>query len=181
MPQAGRNLTTQENKSLDWRLLLGEHLLSQFSKSSVVVMSNIHKHLDLISGVIARMANNSFEAKRWAVTLTSATLALAFQQKIPELLLVACVPNLAFWVLDSFYLHKEREFRALFEIVRKSDENSIDFSMVLPAGHPKISLIKTVFAKLHILFYGALLLIPIASYLWIIDGTSKNFYSWATP
>jgi hypothetical protein len=131
-------------------------------------MSSKHKHLDLVSSVIARMANNSFDTKRWAVTITSATLALAFQQKMPMLLIVACLPNIAFWLLDGFYLHKEREFRALYEVVRKTDEELIDYSMRLPADHPNISLVSTVLDQLHILFYGALLFIPIASYFWII-------------
>ncbi len=37
---------------------------------------NLHKEIDLIQGVIARMAQNAFYAKGWSVSLSAVLLAL---------------------------------------------------------------------------------------------------------
>ncbi len=73
------------------------------------------KHLDLLQGVINRMASNSFLLKGWSVTLVAALLALAAEEAKPLLIGVALVPILAFWGLDGYFLAQERLFRKLYE------------------------------------------------------------------
>ncbi len=92
-------------------------------------MENKHKHLEFIQGIIERMARNSFALKGWAVTLVAGIFALASKDSEKLYFLIAYVPIIIFWGLDSFYLMKERLFRSLYERVRLMDEESIDFSM----------------------------------------------------
>jgi len=80
------------------------------------------KHLELIQGVIDRLANNSFAFKAWAIVLVAAIFAFAAGDADPIFLLVALIPALAFWGLDAYYLRQERLFRALYDAVRKDDE-----------------------------------------------------------
>ena len=85
------------------------------------------KHLEMIQGVINRLASNSFRMKGWSVVLVAALLALGARNGSFEMVLVPCVPVLVFWGLDGYYLSQERLFRALYDGVRVRDE--IDFSM----------------------------------------------------
>lgn len=92
-------------------------------------MENKIKHLELIQGVINRMAGNSFALKSWAVTLVAGIFALASKDADKSYFLVAYIPITVFWGLDSYYLLQERLYRSLYEKVRFLPEDKIDFSM----------------------------------------------------
>ena len=87
------------------------------------------KHLELIQGVINRMASNSFFLKGWCVTLVSAVLALSAKDADRRFALLAYYPVLMFWILDGYFLRQERLFRKLYDKVRVTVETAIDFSM----------------------------------------------------
>lgn len=87
------------------------------------------RHLEMIQGVINRMARNSFLLKGWAVTLVVATLWVIGRREIPAWsggILIGVVVS-AFGWLDYYYLRQERLFRELYNDVRKWKET--DFSM----------------------------------------------------
>ena len=92
-------------------------------------MENKIKHLEIIQGVINRMAGNSFALKGWAVTLIAGIFALASKDADKIYFLVAYIPVTVFWGLDSYYLLQERLYRSLYEKVRFLPEDKIDFSM----------------------------------------------------
>lgn len=87
------------------------------------------KHLDLIQGVINRMASNSFAVKNWTVVLVSALFALAARFSDTDFIPIAFIPASAFWLLDGYFLREERLYRKLYDRVRKQKETEIDFSM----------------------------------------------------
>lgn len=87
------------------------------------------KHLEMIQGVISRMASNSFSLKGWAVTLVAGIFVLAGKDTDKMYFLVAYLPIIVFWGLDSYYLLQERLYRALYDKVRQFSEEKIDFSM----------------------------------------------------
>ncbi len=88
------------------------------------------KHLEMVQGVIARMASNSFLLKGWAVTLVVGLLAFANIQGRDNLYsLLAIIPLIFFWTIDSYYVRQERLFRQLYDMVRKKKTEDIDFSM----------------------------------------------------
>lgn len=92
-------------------------------------MDNKYKHLELVQGIVNRMASNSFMLKGWAVTLVAGIFALAGKDTDRLYFLVAYVPILVFWGLDAYYLFQERLYRSLYEKVRKTEEDDIDFSL----------------------------------------------------
>jgi hypothetical protein len=85
------------------------------------------KHLEIIQATVGRMASNLFLLKGWAVTLVAAVVALSARERGAYYL--AYFPTLMFWLLDAYFLSQERRFRALYDQVRKLDDNKIDFSM----------------------------------------------------
>lgn len=87
------------------------------------------KHMEMIQGIITRMANNSFALKGWSVTLVSALFALSGKDANLIYSLVAFIPIIVFWFLDSYYLSQERKYRNLYNIVRKLNDDQVDFNM----------------------------------------------------
>ena len=93
------------------------------------LMESKLKHLELIQGVINRMAGNSFLLKGWSVTLTSALFALAAKDANPFFVYLAYFPCATFWALDGYFLRQERLYRELYKEVAERRPNEIDFSM----------------------------------------------------
>ena len=92
-------------------------------------MSDKHKHLEFIQGVVNRLAANSFQVKGWSVLLVSALFALTASGGSPALAWIALIPAVVFWGLDGYFLRQERLFRKLYDRVRLRKEAEIDFSM----------------------------------------------------
>ena len=113
-----------------------------------------HKYMDLVQGVINRMASNSFALKGWAVTLVA---------------IIAYIPIIVFWGLDTYYLWQERLYRALYNKVRKMEDEKIDFDMntnkdELKTG--KNTYLDTLFSVTELFFYLPLAIVS-AAVIWI--------------
>ena len=92
------------------------------------------KHLEIIQGVINRLANNSFLIKGWSMTILAA--AILFIARIESvnsvyLTLSFVIPVIGFWVLDGYFLWQERLFRGIYNDIRNQDDS--DFKMDIPA------------------------------------------------
>ena len=85
------------------------------------------KHLEFIQNIITRMNTNSFQIKKMAVTIITAFIAIFVAQQKPIFILIAIIPTLIFWALDSYYLLQERKFRGLYNDVVANLKNN--FSM----------------------------------------------------
>lgn len=103
-----------------------EHIISELEVEN---MEDKRKHLELVQGVINRMASNSFMLKGWAVTLVAGIFALAGKDTDKLYFLVAYVPIIIFWGLDAYYLLQERLYRSLYDKVRQMEKDKIDFSL----------------------------------------------------
>ena len=115
------------------------------------------KHLEFIQAAINRMANNSFLLKGWVVTLTGGLLALTFKEVDPRYLYISLAVLGLFWLLDSYYLARERSFVQLYNHVRKEPEEAVDFSMDTNAFGSRLCWLAAAFSKTMLLFYGGLL------------------------
>jgi hypothetical protein len=121
------------------------------------------KHLEFIQSAISRMANNSFLLKGWAVTLTGGLLALTFKETNRHYLLVSLVVLMSFWLLDSYYLSRERKFIALYDTVRIGLEGT-DFSMDTGSFGTPWDWAECAFSKTMVLFYGGLFAVHLLVY-----------------
>ncbi len=90
----------------------------------------IHKEIDLVQGVITRMAQNSFQIKTWFLAGISAIAAfgndsliasVANDERIAVILTIFLIIIIfTFWYLDSFFLSTERHYRELYKWVIKN-------------------------------------------------------------
>lgn len=87
------------------------------------------KHLEFIQKVIHRMAGNLFFLRGWTITLIAALFVLFVKDTNVDYVFIIYFPVVIFWILDGYFLSQERLFRALYNHVRKLDEEKIDFSM----------------------------------------------------
>ncbi len=117
------------------------------------------RHLEMLQAIIQRMATNSFTLKGWNVILVSAIFALASGPVKFHLVYVAYLPAFMFWILDGYFLHQERLFRKLYDKVRNTAEDAIDFSMdTTPVSDQVVSWPCVMISKTLFLFHGAIVL-----------------------
>lgn len=90
------------------------------------------RHLEMIQRVISRMASNSFMLKGWAITLAAGVFALSAKDSNNLYFLIAYVPIILFWFLDSLYLQMERQFKVLYKDVADSKTHDATFKMERP-------------------------------------------------
>lgn len=81
------------------------------------------KELELIQGVIERMASNSFYIKGWAVTLVAAVFVL---EGGTNRVWIAFLPIMIFWILDAYYVRQERLYRHLYSWVIDNRRSTSD-------------------------------------------------------
>ena len=133
------------------------------------------KHLELIQGVINRLAANSFQMKGWTVVLVSAILVLLARVGRLDATCVAFLPILVFWGLDGYFLWQERLYRALYDHVRVLDDCKADFSMdttPFRTGGP-FAWRSTVVSGTLVPFYGGLTLVAAFVSIWLGGLTEK--------
>ena len=116
----------------------------------------------MIQDIISRMAGNSFLLKGWAVTLIAGIFALSSNDTDKVYFLVAYIPILVFWGLDSYYLCQERKYRKLYDYVRIKDNAQVDFSMntsLSDIQDEKVTYLNCVFSVTELWFYFPLALL----------------------
>jgi hypothetical protein len=72
-------------------------------------------HINLLQGIINRLANNSASCKTWCLTLVAALLSLAGTTHTPAIVTFALVPVVLFGFVDTMYLAQEKAYRDLYE------------------------------------------------------------------
>jgi len=121
-------------------------------------MENKQKHLEIIQGVVSRMANNLFFLKGWAITLITGLFALSASESSARYIIIACFLVMTFWILDGYFLSRERLFRDLYDEIRQRNEKEIDFSMDTKKHerNPRNSWLRSMFSHTLLWFYGTL-------------------------
>ena len=105
----------------------------------------VQSHLSITQSVIQRMATNSSSCKAWCITLVSAILVIVADKGKSQYAYIAIIPNILFFVLDTYYLALEKMFRITYnDFIKKLHENMIDSSDLF-AVIPKGNLIKMFF------------------------------------
>ena len=116
---------------------------SHTAKASVVVSMEpfgtaaVQAHLEMVQGVIQRMAENSRACKLWSITVLSAVVFLAARAGVSWYTLISLVPLSLFFLLDVYYLSLERRFRgsyeAILEKLRSNKYGPEDAYRIVPA------------------------------------------------
>ncbi len=87
------------------------------------------KHLEFIQNNITRLSANSFLSMGWSITILAAVFTLSNKDSNKDYLLITYFTIFIFWLLSSYFLKLERDFRDLYNSVRVMNESNIDFSM----------------------------------------------------
>lgn len=116
------------------------------------------KHLELIQQTVTRLAGNSFLVKGWSVTLLSALLAIAVKDGIYQIIWIAFLPCVMFWLLDGYFLRQERLYRRVWDVFRvQGQDQPTDFSMDTTAvASEEKSWLQVCFSKTLFIFHGTL-------------------------
>jgi len=134
------------------------------------------KHLEMIQGIITRMAGNLFLLKGWSVTLIVALFAIIGKGANTSSLLFSFGVLFIFWILDGYFLSMERCYRSLYDDVRKKTDEEIDFSMDFrPFVNGRNKWLRSIFSKTLVIFYGTLLFIMIL--VTLLMGVDKITFS----
>ncbi len=132
------------------------------------------KHLELIQNAINRLMNSSFFLKGWTVIFVAAVLGFATKDSEPMYVWLAAIPTLCFWGLDGFYLNQERLFRQLYDTVRETEEDQIDFSMNTTPFKKEWDWLKSIFSKTLLPFYFTILIVIGIVLLWQLIGHNQG-------
>ena len=125
-------------------------------------MENKIEHLKMIESIIERMAKNSFQLKGWAMTLVTLVGALSANDADKRFIILAFIPIIVFWLLDSFYLQQERRYKALYRETTEMNEKDINFNLntrlvkYTNDEAKRICFCRCMFSFCEVLFYGAL-------------------------
>lgn len=89
-----------------------------------------YAYLDMIQGVVNRLASTSAAFKGFAITLAAGILAIATSAAVNRALLfaIALIGVIAIACFDCWYFLMEKRYRRLFDAVRDG-EHPIDFDM----------------------------------------------------
>ena len=134
----------------------------------------LFKEIDVIQSIINRMARNSFLIKGWTVTLVVVSLLLKGNKYH---VVLAFIPILIFWFLDSYYLWQERMYIKLFQWVIENRPKTSDNLFDMNARRFKNDVqnkLRIMFSVTLGWFYGSITLIVIGYivflYLWNYGG-----------
>ncbi len=130
------------------------------------------KHLEFITQAIGRMAQNSFVARGWCVTVTSALLAISIERSEAWLAFPAALAIIVFAAIDVFYLRQEKRFRKLYDAVRVTGDAHINFAMSPPPDC--VPLREAAFSLIVMLLYGGMLSVALATAVVIAKDNCSN-------
>lgn len=96
----------------------------------------VQKHLDILQGIIERLAGNASSCKNWCITLVSGAVVLSFTADLkvkPDVVYhLAYALIVIFLLLDSYYHALERSFRNQSNaMVRSIHKGSFDPTRLL--------------------------------------------------
>ena len=102
--------------------------------------ANLRCHLEMIQRVITRLANNCVALKALASTITVAILFYSARMHMGEtssfwVPLTGAMAALIFWWMDAKYLYSERQFRALYDAVRRGEMDAFSMDITKHGKH----------------------------------------------
>lgn len=127
---------------------------------------NTLKHLEFLQSNISRMSQCSFQMKGLEIAILAALLAIYAASMSgasggnPLFILIIVIPTVIFWIMDSYYLSKEKDYRELYNSVaglnstiKKIDTFCLDTHIL---GDHQTKTIKTMFTPIEFGLYGLL-------------------------
>lgn len=127
----------------------------------------VAKHLEMTQAVINRLGNNSFQLKGWSMTIivTATVLIARYDIQNPCLILSLIIPILGFWILDGYFLWKERLFRKIYDDVRCQSDTDYKMDVAKHKNKPKCSWVSAIFSVTLVIFYSLEVVLTVVVFL----------------
>lgn len=117
------------------------------------------RNLEIIQGIINRMANNTFLLKGWSVTIIVGIFSLNFENLKNGICLLVYLVIVMFWGLDSYYLQLERQYRCIYYMCLNDEIEKYDLRIHKSDKVKKTCFYQCFFSKTEIYFYFSMILI----------------------
>ena len=127
------------------------------------------KQLEMLQGLINRMAGYGASFKSYCITVVTAVIGFAFTLHSPLVVGLAILPIIFFALADAQYLTVERRFRDVFDIVRKAGWDEMPSFDLNPQNAPPQSLLAALRSWSIGYFYAplALVVLVVAVGAWV--------------
>jgi hypothetical protein len=116
------------------------------------------KQLEMVQGIVGRMAAYGVNFKSYCITVTTAVCGFAITLQRPFVSLLALLPIATFALIDAQYLRLERRFRGLFDSIRSEDWDAIPTFKIDLRTAPVVSYFSTLCSWSIVTFYAPLAL-----------------------
>lgn len=116
------------------------------------------KNLEMIQGIISRMANNSFLLKGWSATLNIGMFSLNYKTVEKSIFILLFVVIVMFWGLDSYYLKLERQYRCIYNMCLNDEIDRFDLNIQEKNKEKKVYFYQCLFSKTEVVYYFSLAL-----------------------
>ncbi|MCG9126024.1 hypothetical protein JT359_00345 [Candidatus Poribacteria bacterium] len=113
------------------------------------------KHLELVQGIINRLAWNSILLKFVSMTILVAGMVLVARENLQDgyFVLTLFLPIVGFWILDGYFLWQERLFRKVYDDIREQSDTNFKMDLGKHKGEPKCNWIASIFSITLLIFY----------------------------
>lgn len=138
------------------------------------------KHLELVQGVINRLAGNGFLIKGWSLTVAVAMIVVIARTASNELTPALLIPVFAFWGLDGYFLSRERGFCGLYRRLVQRDHSIPPYSMDITRVNAR-AWWSACWRMTLIAFHGTVLAMVVASMLLLGEAQQLATPDAATP
>lgn len=114
------------------------------------------KHLEIIQTVINRLGHDSFLVKGWSMAILTAGLIFLVREglELDKFVWLFVISVGGFWILDGYFLRKERLFRKVYDHVRMQKGTDFEMNPEQHASEPKSNLPSAMFSVTLGIFYG---------------------------
>lgn len=116
------------------------------------------KNLEMIQGIISRMANNSFMLKGWSVTLDIGIFSLNYKTIEKGFFVLLYIVIIIFWGLDSYYLKLERQYRCVYKMCLNDEIDRFDLNIKRENVEKKVRFYQCLFSPTELIYYFSLAL-----------------------
>ena len=115
------------------------------------------------------MASNTFYIRGWSITLISALIVFFVKSDSPHYLgYFFTIVVVIFWISHAYFLDVERSYRALYDQVRLTNEEDIDFSLNATSfRNARMKFLPLALSFPVLIFYAPLTLITFLSTIFI--------------
>ena len=113
------------------------------------------EHLKMIQAVIDRLRRNSLWVKTWSLALIIAAMALIAKYDVqnPNFVFALGLLVLGFWILDGYFLSRERLFRKVYDDIRVQSDTDFKMDLLKHKDKPKCNWLSAMFSVTLVIFY----------------------------